>query len=192
MKCGLLGRKLGHSYSPVIHSHLGTYTYSLFETEPEELECFLRNGDYSGLNVTVPYKKAVIPFLDELTPIAQKLGAVNTIVRQNGRLIGHNTDYFGFSAMMDSCKVGVSGKKALVLGSGGASNTAKAVLTERGAEVIVISRSGEDNYNNLEKHKDAFLIVNDSFILLFFFLLKVSYSYKFLLSFPCSIQHFLS
>ena len=96
MKCGLLGRKLGHSFSPMIHAHLGNYSYELFEREPENLENFLRNGDWSGINVTIPYKKDVIPYLDELSPIAAKLGAVNTIIRRDGRLIGHNTDFFGF------------------------------------------------------------------------------------------------
>ena len=130
MKCGLLGRKLGHSYSPRIHSMLGSYSYELFEKEPEQLEDFLKNSDFDGINVTVPYKKAVIPFLDELSPIAQKLGAVNTIVRRNGKLIGHNTDYFGFSMMVRERGFDPTGKKVLVLGSGGASNTAVAVLEE--------------------------------------------------------------
>ena len=97
MQCGLLGRKLGHSYSPQIHAMLGSYGYALFEKEPEALEDFLKNGDFTGLNVTIPYKKDVIPFLDELSDRAKRLGAVNTIVRKpDGRLIGHNTDYFGF------------------------------------------------------------------------------------------------
>ena len=160
MKCGLLGRKLGHSYSPQIHSYLGDYPYVLFEKEPEELEEFLRDGDFSGINVTVPYKKDVIPYLDELTPTAQKMGAVNTIIRRNGRLIGHNTDYFGFLTMVRSSGLSVAGKKALVLGSGGASNTAVAVLEELGANVIVISRSGVNNYDNLHIHTDAVLLVN--------------------------------
>ena len=160
MKCGLLGRKLGHSYSPQIHAMLADYFYELFEKEPEELENFLKNGDFSGINVTVPYKKSVIPYLDELTPKAQKLGAVNTIVRRDGRLIGHNTDYFGFETMVRSSGLDVSGKKALVLGSGGASNTAVAVLEELGAKVVIISRSGENNYGNLYLHADAALIVN--------------------------------
>ena len=160
MKCGLLGRKLGHSYSPQIHAMLADYSYELFEKEPEELENFLKNGDFSGINVTVPYKKSVIPYLDELTPKAQKLGAVNTIVRRDGRLIGHNTDYFGFETMVRSSGLDVSGKKALVLGSGGASNTAVAVLEELGAKVVIISRSGENNYGNLYLHADAALIVN--------------------------------
>ena len=160
MKCGLLGRKLGHSYSPQIHAQLADYSYELFEKEPEELENFLKNGDFSGINVTVPYKKDVIPFLDELTPRAKKLAAVNTIVWKDGKLIGHNTDYFGFLTMVRTSGLNVADKKVLVLGSGGASNTAVAVLEELGAQVIVISRSGENSYNNLQRHSDAALIVN--------------------------------
>ena len=160
MKCGLLGRKLGHSYSPQIHAQLADYSYELFEKEPGELENFLRNGDFSGINVTVPYKKDVIPFLNEMTPRAKKLGAVNTIVRRDGKLIGHNTDYFGFLTMVRSSGLVVEGKKVLVLGSGGASNTAVAVLEELGAQVVVISRNGENSYENLHLHADAALIVN--------------------------------
>lgn len=161
MKCGLLGRKLGHSYSPLIHSMLGSYEYSLFEKEPYELEAFLNQRDLTGCNVTIPYKKDVIAYLDELTPVAQKLGAVNTIVRNSsGRLIGHNTDYFGFLSLLQKSNIQVSGKKALVLGSGGASNTAVHVLQEQGAEVVVISRSGANNYDNIHIHSDASVIVN--------------------------------
>ena len=160
MKCGLLGRKLGHSYSPQIHAQLADYSYDLFEKEPEDLEDFLNKSDFSGINVTVPYKKDVIPFLDELTPKAKKLEAVNTIVRRNGKLIGHNTDYFGFLTMVQSSGLDVKGKKVLVLGSGGASNTAVAVLEELGALVLVISRSGKNSYADLHRHADAALIVN--------------------------------
>ena len=160
MGCGLLGRKLSHSYSPQIHRMLGSYSYELFEKEPEELEAFLKNGSWDGLNVTTPYKKAVIPFLDQLTPIAKKLGAVNTIVHRNGKLIGHNTDYFGFLTMLRASGLTVSGRKALVLGGGGASNTAVAVLEELGAQVVVISRTGVNHYGNLELHQDAALLVN--------------------------------
>ena len=160
MKCGLLGRKLGHSYSPEIHAHLGEYPYVLFEKEPEQLQAFLRSGDFTGINVTVPYKKAVIPFLDELTDRAQRLGAVNTVVQRNGKLIGHNTDFFGFAAMLRASGLNVRGKKVLVLGSGGASNTAVAVLKEAGADAVVISRSGENHYGNLQLHSDAAVIVN--------------------------------
>lgn len=160
MICGLLGRKLGHSYSPQIHKILADYDYRLFEKEPEELEDFLKHGDFTGINVTVPYKKTVIPFLDELSPRAQRLGAVNTIVRRNGKLIGHNTDYFGFTSLLAKSGLRVAGKKVLVLGSGGASNTAVAALEEEGAKVVVISRSGDNNYGNLHLHKDASLIIN--------------------------------
>ena len=161
MQCGLLGRKLGHSYSPQIHSHLASYEYTLFEKEPEELEAFLKNGGFTGLNVTIPYKKDVIPYLDELSPTAKRLGAVNTIVRrEDGSLIGHNTDYFGFCSMVGRSGLTVAGKKVLVLGSGGASNTAVAALEEMGAQVVVISRSGENNYDNLHLNADAAVIVN--------------------------------
>jgi shikimate dehydrogenase len=161
MRCGLLGKKLGHSYSPQIHSYLSDYTYELFEKSPEELEFFLKHGDFSGLNVTMPYKKDVIPYLDELSDRAAELGAVNTIVRRNdGTLIGHNTDYFGFQSMLNRSGLQVAGKKVLVLGSGGASATAVAVLKKQGSNVAVISRNGESNYNNLEQHADASVIVN--------------------------------
>ena len=161
MKCGLLGRKLGHSYSPQIHSHLADYSYDLFEKEPEELGTFLRTGDFKGINVTMPYKKDVIRYLDALSPIARQLGAVNTIVRQSdGTLIGHNSDHFGFQTMVRKSGLDVSNKKCLVLGSGGASNTAVHVLRDLGANVIVISRNGDNNYQNLDHHKDAAVIVN--------------------------------
>lgn len=161
MRCGLLGRKLGHSYSPQIHNSLGDYPYDLYEIKPEDLQGFLQSEQFTGLNVTIPYKKSVIPYCDELSPQAKMLGAVNTIVRRSdGSLIGHNTDYFGFHSMVDRCGLQLAGKKALVLGSGGASATAVAVLQELGADVIVISRTGNDNYNNLHRHADAAVIVN--------------------------------
>ena len=161
MNCGLLGRTLGHSYSPRIHSRLGDYTYSLYEKEPEALEEFLKTGDFTGLNVTIPYKQAVIPYLTELSPIARRLGAVNTVVRRpDGSLIGHNTDFFGFQYLLSSTGLEVKGKKALVLGSGGASKPVAAALQEQGARVVIISRTGENNYENLDRHRDAALIVN--------------------------------
>ena len=161
MKCGLLGRNLSHSYSPQIHTFLGEYTYELYEREPGTLAEFFNNATFTGINVTIPYKKDVIPFCHRLTDTAKKLGAVNTIVRcSDGTLIGHNTDYFGFSSMVMRTGLCVANKKVLVLGSGGASSTAVAVMTEHGAEVIVISRSGKNNYSNLALHRDAAVIVN--------------------------------
>lgn len=161
MQCGLLGRKLGHSYSPQIHNLLGDYSYVLFEKEPEELENFLKNGEFAGLNVTIPYKKEVIPYLSELSPTAKKMGCVNTVLRRSdGTLYGHNTDYFGFTSLVRHAGLSVAGKKVLVLGSGGASNTAVAALKDLGASPVVISRSGENNYGNLHLHRDAAAIVN--------------------------------
>lgn len=160
MKTGLLGRKLGHSYSPQIHAYLGDYSYDLFEREPEVVEKFLKEGDFSAINVTIPYKKTVMPYC-RLTETARYMGSVNTIVRQpDGSLMGHNTDYFGFTSMVQKSGLIVKGKKCLVLGSGGASVTAVAVLKEMGAKVVVISRSGNDNYKNLDRHADASVICN--------------------------------
>lgn len=161
MRCGLLGKKLGHSYSPQIHSYLGNYSYHLFEKAPNELAEFLRSGDFSGLNVTIPYKKEVLPYCNALSDRAKALGAVNTIVRQeDGSLIGHNTDFFGFHSMLLRSGIHVADKKVLVLGSGGASATVVAVLRQMKANVIIISRSGENNYQNLHLHTDASVIVN--------------------------------
>ena len=160
MKTGLLGRKLGHSYSPQIHGYLGDYTYELFEREPEDVESFLKTGEFDAINVTIPYKKAVMPYC-RLTETARRMGSVNTIVRQSdGTLLGHNTDYFGFASLVEKSGLDVRGKKCLVLGSGGASVTAVAVLKEKGANAVVISRSGEDNYQNLHRHSDVALICN--------------------------------
>lgn len=161
MQCGLLGRKLGHSYSPQIHALLGNYSYDLFETEPQDLESFLKNANFQGLNVTIPYKKAVIEFCDHLSPEALKLGAVNTIIKaSDGSLSGHNTDYYGFQYMLRKSGLNVTGKKVLVLGSGGAAVTVSAVLNLVGAIPVIISRHGENNYQNLHLHEDAAAIVN--------------------------------
>ena len=157
---GLLGRHLPHSYSPAIHACFGNYPYSLFEVEPSQLEDFLTSHSFDGLNVTIPYKKDVIPYLSALSPEAERLGAVNTIIRKNGMLIGHNTDYFGFQSMLQRADFHVAGKKILVLGSGGASNTVVAVLREQGANPVIISRSGQNHYGNLYMHRDASGIVN--------------------------------
>lgn len=162
LKCGLLGEKLGHSYSPQIHSMLADYEYKLFEKSPKELEDFLKSGEFDGLNVTIPYKKSVMPYCAELSPTAAQIGSVNTIVRRSdGSLYGDNTDAFGFENLIVHNGIEVKGKKALVLGTGGASVTAQAVLKNLGAsEVVVISRKGEDNYENIAKHADAEIIAN--------------------------------
>lgn len=158
---GLLGEHLTHSFSPQIHSLLGDYEYNLFEVSPENLEAFMKNPEFEGINVTIPYKKQVIPFLDEISPEALKIGSVNTVTVRNGKLYGDNTDYFGFLYMIKKSGIEIKDKKSLVLGSGGASLTAIAVLNDLGAkEVITISRNGENNYSNLDRHRDAQIIVN--------------------------------
>ena len=159
---GLIGRKLGHSLSPDIHARLGNLRYELIELPPEKVGPFLEARDFRGLNVTIPYKKTVLPYLDELTPRARAVGNVNTIVKRgDGTLLGDNTDYAGFEWLLRHAGIEAAGRRCLVLGSGGASQTVQAVLRGLGAaSVTVISRSGPDNYGNLEKHADAQLIVN--------------------------------
>ncbi len=161
MICGLLGQKLGHSYSPRIHAQLGDYAHHLFEVEPEQLEVFLKEGDFHGLNVTIPYKKAVMPYCKELSEKARRIGSVNTLLRlPDGSLYGDNTDHDGFSWLLARNGGIGAGEKALVLGTGGASLTVQTVLKELGAQVVVLSRQGENSYATLESHGDAVLLVN--------------------------------
>ena len=161
LRCGLLGETLGHSYSPMIHHELGEYDYRLFEVSKEDLDAFLCSDRWDGLNVTIPYKKAVVPYCVELSEAAAKLQSVNTLVRRpDGTLYGDNTDLFGFLYMVRRSSIDPAGKKALVLGSGGASVTVKAALEQLGADVTVISRSGPDDYGHLDRHADAQIIAN--------------------------------
>lgn len=161
-KYGLIGEKLGHSFSPQIHELLYGYEYRLYEIPRDGLSDFLKNTDLSGFNVTIPYKQDVIPFCKALAPNAEEIGSVNTVIREaDGSLSGYNTDYYGFEYMLKKSGFSVSGKKVLVLGSGGASKTVTAVLKNHGASpVVVISRSGENNYDNISRHTDAEAIVN--------------------------------
>ena len=162
-RCGLLGQTLKHSYSPAIHRALGVgYSYELFEVEPENLAVFMSNTDWDGLNVTIPYKQAVIPYCASLSPDAIAIGSVNTIVRSSdGDLYGDNTDAVGFLAMLRQSGIAVTGKKVLVLGSGGSSLTVRHVLKNQHAgEIIIISRHGEETYETIDRHKDAQIIVN--------------------------------
>lgn len=160
-RCGLLGEHLGHSYSPAIHAQFADYDYALYECPREKLGEFLQGGAFDALNVTIPYKKAVIPYCAALSDTARKLGSVNVLIRRSdGTLYGDNADAYGFSYLLRASGIDAAGKKTLVLGSGGASATVCAVLRDAGANVTVISRSGEDNYENLSRHADAQLIVN--------------------------------
>ena len=165
MKCGLIGRKLGHSYSPQIHKVLADYDYHLWELEPEQLEAFLHGRDFVGINVTIPYKQSVIPFLDEISDRAKTIGAVNTIVKRQGRLYGCNTDFFGMTALIGRLQLDLSGKKVLILGTGGTSRTARAAALHLGAaEVYRLSRSGREGAITYEQaaalHKDAACVIN--------------------------------
>ena len=159
----LIGEHLSHSFSPQIHAMLGNPDYALKELSPDEVGEFVTGGDYAGINVTIPYKQTVIPYLDALTPAAEKLGAVNTVTRRaDGSLLGDNPDYFGFSYALASAGIALSGKRVLILGSGGASKTAVAVARDAGAaEVVIVSRSGEVNYDNVYSlHGNAEIIIN--------------------------------
>lgn len=162
MKYGLIGGKLGHSFSKPIHEKLGGYTYELKELTGEELDSFMRKKDFCGINVTIPYKSAIIPYLDYVDPVAQNIGAVNTIINKDGRLYGYNTDFGGLKMLIEKQGFDYKNKKVLVLGTGGTSKTAVAVATSLGAEsVITVSRTGEVNYENLyELHKDTDYIIN--------------------------------
>ena len=159
---GLLGRKLGHSWSVPIHQALGCGSYRLLELEPEELGPFLRREEIGGLNVTIPYKREVMAFCDVIDPAAEAIGSVNTLVRRGGKLYGYNTDIDGFLYMLRRAKISLTGKKVLVLGSGGAALTAQAAARREGArEVVVVSRTGPDNYENLpQRHGGAEALVN--------------------------------
>ena len=159
---GLLVRRLGHSWSVPIHQALGCEDYRLIELEPEELGNFLRREDIGGLNVTIPYKRDVMAFCDVIDEGAKAIGSVNTLVRRGGKLYGYNTDIDGFLYMLRRARISLMGKKVVVLGSGGASLTAQAAAKREGArEVVVVSRTGPDNYENLpQRHGDAEVLVN--------------------------------
>lgn len=161
MEYGLLGEKLGHSFSPQIHRALAGYDYRLLPTPPEEVAELFRRRDFRGLNVTIPYKQTVIPLCDEVDPRAAAIGAVNTVVNRNGRLTGYNTDIDGMICMARRAGVDLAGKKVVILGSGGTSHTAQAAARELGAaEIAVISRHGPDNYGNLSRHADVQVLIN--------------------------------
>ena len=159
---GLLGERLTHSFSPFIHAELGDYEYRLYEKKPDELDSFFAGGDFGGINVTIPYKKDVIKYCRSLSKTAQIIGSVNTIIRQSdGTFYGDNTDFYGFAYLLKKAGVDFSCGKTLILGGGGSSLTVQAVLQDMNArEVVVISRGGTDNYENIHKHDNATGIIN--------------------------------
>ena len=160
-RSGLIGRKLSHSFSPEIHSCLADYEYRLYEMEEENVGEFLKSCPLDAFNVTIPYKKTVMPFLTHISDTAKRIGSVNTIVKKPDGLYGYNTDYYGFSYMVEKSGIEIKDKKVLVLGSGGASLTVRAVLSDMKAkEIITVSRTGENNYESIGIHSDADVIVN--------------------------------
>ncbi len=165
MEYGLIGEHLAHSFSPEIHKRIGDYKYEIMELKPEELGEFLESRDFKGINVTIPYKQAVIPYLDEIDEAAREIGAVNTIVNKNGKLFGYNTDFGGLKALFERVGISVSGKKAVILGNGGTSKTAEAVLKALGAQTVLktdlVGAEGViTNEEAVLKHSDAEILVN--------------------------------
>jgi len=161
-KFGLLGEHLTHSFSPFIHAELGDYEYLLFEKRPKEMEAFLLQGDFDGLNVTIPYKKAVIPFCKTLSETALSAGSVNTIMRlPDGSLHGDNTDCYGFARLLKKAGIDPAAGKTVVLGSGGSSLAVQAVLRDMNAkDIVIVSRNGKISYKDIEKYCDAALLAN--------------------------------
>lgn len=165
MKYGLIGEKLGHSYSKIIHEAIGEYAYELKEIPKEELDSFMKARDFLGINVTIPYKQDVIPYLDEIDEAAKAIGAVNTIVNRNGKLCGYNTDFYGLKALILRMGMDLKDSKVLILGTGGTSKTARAAAKSLGAsEIYRVSRSSSEDaisYEEaLEIHGDADYIIN--------------------------------
>ena len=161
MEFALLGEKLGHSFSPQIHRALAGCDYQLLPTPPEAVADLFRRRDFRGLNVTIPYKQTVMPLCDEIDPRAAAIGAVNTVVNRDGRLTGYNTDIDGLIYLARRTGVDMAGKKVVILGSGGTGRTARAAAGELGAaEIVTVSRGGEDNYETLSLHADAQVLLN--------------------------------
>lgn len=164
-KYGCIGKKLTHSFSKEIHGKLADYHYELIELTEEEITPFFEKKEFAAINVTIPYKQTVIPFLDCISDIASKIGAVNTIVNKDGKLYGYNTDYYGMKALIEKIGVSLSGKKVLILGTGGTSKTARVLATDLGAaKILNVSRRKSDEcvtYEEvLETHLDANVIIN--------------------------------
>ncbi len=164
-KYGCIGKKLTHSFSKEIHARLADYEYELIELSEEEIQPFFEKKDFEAINVTIPYKQTVIPYLDSVSDVATRIGAVNTIVNRNGKLYGYNTDYYGMRALIERVGLDIRGKKVLVLGTGGTSKTARVVAADMGAfEVLTVSRNKSSEfitYDEAEKnHSDAQIIIN--------------------------------
>jgi len=152
MKYGLIGEHLPHSFSAQIHEMIGGYEYELTELTPSELERFMNKREFCGINVTIPYKQAVMPYLDEISPLALEIGAVNTVINRGGKLYGYNTDIGGISALVRRIGIDIKGKRVLILGTGGTSNTAfTAAMGGGAASVFKVSRKSKDGALSYEE-----------------------------------------
>ena len=164
-KYGCIGKKLTHSFSKEIHAKLADYNYELIELSENEIKSFFIEKDFEAINVTIPYKETVIPYLDDVGDVAKRIGAVNTIVNRNGKLYGYNTDYYGMKALIERIGLNLKNKKVLILGTGGTSKTAQVVAKDLGASsVLVVSRSKKGNCITYEEatsaHLDTEIIIN--------------------------------
>ena len=162
---GCIGKRLTHSFSRDIHARLADYKYELIELAEEEIKPFFTEKSFEAVNVTIPYKETVIPYLDEISDIAKRIGAVNTVVNKNGRLYGYNTDYYGMKALIERVGIDLSGKKVLVLGTGGTSKTARVLAEDMGAsQILAVSRQKSDDAITYDEasalHYDAEIIIN--------------------------------
>ena len=164
-KYGCIGKKLTHSFSREVHARLADYPYELIELAEEEIKPFFEQKEFAAINVTIPYKQTVIPFLDDVSPVAQRIGAVNTIVNRQGRLYGYNTDYYGMKALIEKAGIEIKGRKVLVLGTGGTSRTANVVAADMEASrILTVSRKKSESHITYEEairdHADAQVIIN--------------------------------
>ncbi len=162
---GCIGKKLTHSFSKEIHARLADYQYELMELSEEELGRFLRKKDFAAVNVTIPYKQTVLPYLDQVSEVARRIGAVNTVVHREGKLFGYNTDYYGMKALIQRVGLELQGKKVLILGTGGTAKTARVLATDLGArEILTVSRTKGPHSVTYEQaaalHWDAQAILN--------------------------------
>ena len=167
MKYGLIGEHLTHSFSKVIHEQIGDYVYEIKEIEPQNVDAFMKQKDFCAINVTIPYKETVMPYLDYIDSSALQIGAVNTVVNKNGKLYGYNTDYFGMKALISKINLEIKDKKVLIIGTGGTSKTATAVTKDLGAKEIIyvsnIAVNGAYTYEEIySSHTDIQVIFNTS------------------------------
>ena len=161
MRCAIIGEKLSHSYSRLIHKKFGMYSYDLVELPPDNLKEFVEHGGYDAFNVTIPYKSAIIPYIDKVETLAMQIGAINTVCRLGGKTYGYNTDILGMAYMLKRAGIALGGKHVMILGSGGTGKTAEMLAKKNGAaSITVVSRSGSVNYKNFYELQQTQIIIN--------------------------------